>query len=274
MPNAPLDITPVILAGGAGKRLRPLTGSGRSKPFLPLFRGYSLFQKTLQRCTHFAKPLVITHHDYASQAREQGGDVSILSEPFGRSTGPALIMAALHLAEENRPMLVMPSDHFMSDDQALYQAAAQALTTLKADDLVFLSVPAAKAQTRYGYIQTDAQHHVQRFIEKPDMETVRALLDQQHCFWNTGIFLTHPKHLLALIQQNAPATYKQAQACYAAMDEESKILAQSYKALPTQAIDYMLMEHVTSARVVALQTVWSDVGTWPALIKLFLKRRA
>lgn len=279
MSEKPLDITPVILAGGEGKRLRPLTTIKAPKPFLKLFDGKSLLQQTALRAGDCNAPVVICHERFVDLAAQHLRAVDIkaqiIGEPVGRSTAPAIALAAFALLKEDNPMLVMPSDHVVEDREAFARALEKASAELREDNLVFVAAKPYAPETRYGYIASNDQGNVLGFKEKPNAEMARDLLSRKNCFWNTGMFLVRPSHFLRLLQKHAPDIYKSAKAAFETAQispEKIKIETQRYQKIRSAAVDYVIMENIEAAKIISLDSDWYDVGTWQTLLGLKLKK--
>lgn len=275
-------ITPVILSGGAGKRLWPLSREARPKQFLPLFDGQSLFSLTLQRvtATPFAAPLVICNADHRFMVTEQlaGSTATILLEPCSRNTAPAIALAAL-ATDPDALLLVLPSDHLFTDAQAFRDMVQTAVPTAEAGHLVTFGVRPHFPATGYGYIRCGEALpaggcRVAAFVEKPDLKTAAHYLSSGDYLWNCGIFLFKASAFLAELQQYAPAVLQAATAAYAARTHDFGFIgipSDTFATAPDISIDYAVMERTANAAVVPCATPWSDVGSWSSLTDSFAK---
>lgn len=271
-------IIPVILSGGAGKRLWPLSRESHPKQFLPLFDGRSLFELTLERvhAPNFAAPIVICNSEHRFMAREQLGDMAatILIEPCSRNTAPAVTLAAL-AAQPDDVLLILPSDHLFTDVPAFRALVHTALPLAQAGHLVTFGVQPVFPATGYGYIQrgssvnvAQAGFHVTRFVEKPNAETAEHYLLSGHYLWNCGVFLFRADTLLSQMQQHAPAVLEACATAYAARNTDLdfiRIEREAFAQAPDISIDYAVMEHTDKAVVIPCNTAWSDVGSWHSL---------
>lgn len=283
--GAQAPIYPVILSGGAGTRLWPLSRPETPKQFLTLLGTSTMMQETVARTTGrtgFASPLVVSGERHvalvAQQIREAGSEpAAIFLEPEGRNTAGAIALAAYWLAERDGEalMLIMPSDHAIADIESFHGAIAAACPAARAGRLVTFGIRPTHAETGYGYIEVgDALadvpgvHRVAAFVEKPPLETARALIETgRHC-WNGGIFLFSARAYVGELERLAP---KVADACRSAMraarDDGDYIRpdAVAFGACPSISIDYAIMEKTDAAVVVPVDMGWSDVGSWEAL---------
>ena len=272
------DITPVILAGGMGRRLRPLTSRRRAKPFLKVFSRNSLLQESLERVGGLGPPVVVGAGAFARRIFEHGYEIGvtprvIIAEPAQRSTAMAIACAAMVLRDDDAPMLVMPSDHVVEDSGAFLAAVEAAMA--KPHDFVLIGAKPDRLSPRYGYIVSDGAGEIKRFVEKPSREQIAGLAREGQVLWNTGVFLCKPMALLKKLQKVRPEIYDAAERAVAGAKMENVFLfpeAEAYIDAPSVSVDYAVMEHMTHGAVVALDTQWSDVGTLEAFFGEYFKR--
>lgn len=278
------QILPVILSGGSGTRLWPLSRKEYPKQFLPLVSKSTMLQATLQRLDDLeelhASPVVVCNEEHrfhvASQFQQLGLEsFRILLEPVGKNTAPALAIAALLASKEGEDplMLVMPSDHQINDAAAFVNAVNSAVPLAAQGNLVTFGVIPSEPHTGYGYIEkgdavADDAFKVKRFVEKPDAETAASYLDSGAFLWNSGIFLMRASAYLKELLAHAPGIHA---ACSTASEGTTfdkdfvRIAKDPFLACPSDSIDYAVMEKTDSAVVVPLEAGWSDVGSWSAL---------
>ncbi len=275
--TVPHRIVPVILSGGSGTRLWPMSQPERPKQFLPLASDATMFEATVARCadrTRFAAPMIVANARHADLIEEQLGatDAVLVLEPLARNTAPAIALAAL-LADPEAPLLVMPSDHVIADEAA-FMAAVEAALPLVADGwLVTFGIAPDGPETGYGYIQVGETlaagvHRVARFVEKPDRARAEAMIATGDHVWNGGIFLFRADMFLGALAVHVPDMLAAAQAAVAkATHTGARILpdADAFAASPSESIDYAVMEKADRVAVVPVAMGWSDVGSWDAL---------
>lgn len=278
-------ITPVVLCGGSGTRLWPLSRKSFPKQFVPLIGNKSLLQLTFERVAAFSRDVVVVasedHRflvtDTLGTARMHG---KVLLEPSGRNTAAAMAIAALG-ADRDALLLFCPADHHIPDGQAFARAVQQGVTAAKAGAIVTFGIVPSFPSTAYGYIRQgedrkDGSLHVANFIEKPDAARAAALLLEGGVLWNGGIFLARAGTLLDALQAHAGDI---AASCRSAMadatQEEVKGGHQfvrpgraAFEGCRSQSIDYAVMERHPEVAVVPLPTQWSDVGSWNAVADL------
>jgi mannose-1-phosphate guanylyltransferase/mannose-1-phosphate guanylyltransferase/mannose-6-phosphate isomerase len=285
MPPAKPVIHPVILSGGSGTRLWPMSRAQYPKQLLPLLSERTMLQEAGLRVAdraQFAPPLVISNDEHRFIVAEQlrlaeVAPAAILLEPVGRNTAPACCVAALTLAASapDALMLVMPSDHTITDAAAFKSAVARAAAAAATRRLVTFGIAASRPETGYGYIKrgkklagVDGTFEVAAFVEKPDRARAETYVADGAYSWNSGIFLFPVKLLLAELERLQPAMLA---ACRDALAKAKRDLdflrldRDAFAALPNNSIDYALMEHTAHAAVVPVEMGWSDVGTWDAL---------
>ncbi|MEQ5801204.1 mannose-1-phosphate guanylyltransferase/mannose-6-phosphate isomerase [Halomonas sp. H10-9-1] len=280
--NAPL--TPVILSGGSGSRLWPLSREHYPKQFQCLNRDdVSLLQETVLRLhgeTGSAPPLVICNAAHRFLVAEQLQQIGctpqrILLEPCARNTAPAVALAALQAAPEAL-LLVMPADHAIDDLDAFRAAVESGSVLAEAGRLVTFGITPERAHTGYGYIRRgealgEGGYRVDAFVEKPDAERARSYLESGDYLWNSGIFLFRAERFLAELERLAPAMLTACRAALAAGREDLDFLrvdAEAFAACPSDSIDYAVMEHTREAAVVPMAPGWSDIGAWDAVHEL------
>ncbi len=274
-------LVPVILCGGSGTRLWPLSRSGHPKQFLALDGERSLLQETWLRVAGLAgvaAPLVVTNEAHRFMVAEQLRQIdcrphAIMLEPVGRNTAPAIAVAALQACEDGADpvLLVLPSDHVVADVAAFHDAVRQGLGTAAAGALVTFGIVPDGPETGYGYIRMEAGDGVRpvmAFVEKPDADTARAYVADGTYVWNSGMFLLRASRYLEELDRYRPDIL---QACRRAVADAThdvdflRLDRTAFEACPSDSIDYAVMEKTDAARVVPMDVGWSDVGSWAAL---------
>jgi len=287
-----LKITPVVLSGGSGTRLWPLSRSAYPKQFLPLVSVNTMMQETLKRVsgwTHVDSSIVVCGNDHrflvAEQLRALGfRSKSIILEPVSRNTAPAIAVAALSMLDEpDTLMLVLPSDHVISNTEAFEGAVKRASVAAAAGQLVTFGILPSNPETGYGYIQSgaglaDAEgcYSVNKFVEKPDLKTAEKYLASGDFYWNSGMFLFKPDVYLSELAKYRPQIYEAAKLAHSKSYQDldfCRLDEEAFAASPSDSIDYAVMEQTQLATVVPVDMGWNDVGSWTALWEVQNKDR-
>ena len=282
-----MRVTPVILSGGAGTRLWPLSRLGRPKQLLALGDGeHSLLQETVRRVAdagRFAPPFVVASADQAEGVEQQLQSAGtpparLILEPEARGTAAAIALAALS-AEPDDMLLVMPSDHLVRVPEAFLAAVAAALPLAAEDMLVTVGVTPDRPETGYGYIRrgeslADGRFRAAGFVEKPDLTTAQAYLADGPYLWNSGIFLFRAEAYLDALEAHEPEILSAVRASLAAGREDGPHLwpdARCFARSPSRSIDHGVMEKAERVAVVPVDMGWSDIGSWEALHQVGVK---
>jgi len=279
MPSPALRV--VLLSGGSGTRLWPLSREAYPKQFLALAGKRTLFQDTWLRVAALADgsaPIVVANEEHRFLAAEQLRQIGvehapILLEPIGRNTAPAIAAAALQACREgNDPvLLVLPSDHVVGDEDAFHAAVHTALPAAEAGALVTFGIPPDTPETGYGYIHAapgEGVREVLRFVEKPDATTAQTYLDNGDHYWNSGMFLLRASRYLDELGNHQPTMLTAVERAFSAARDDGDFIrldADAFAASPSDSIDYALMEHTKAAKVLPVEFGWNDVGSWTAL---------
>ncbi|HLB43320.1 MAG TPA: mannose-1-phosphate guanylyltransferase/mannose-6-phosphate isomerase [Gammaproteobacteria bacterium] len=275
-------IIPVILAGGSGSRLWPVSRSAYPKQLLSLVGNRTMLQDTIlrtQAITHILPPVIICNQAHRFLVAEQMQtigihDATIIIEPIGKNTAPAVAIAALYRQEDDPILLILPADHLIKDIERFTTVVNDAFTYAQAGKLLTFGVNPTKPETGYGYIKVSHQlndgnaYCVERFVEKPDLQAAKAYLDSGQYYWNSGMFMFRASQYLAELEQYAPTIL---QVCKKTIFHSTKDLdfvrlnENLFADCPSNSIDYAVMEKTKNVILLPLQTAWSDIGSWSAL---------
>lgn len=288
----PYEVTPVILCGGSGTRLWPLSRTGFPKQFLCLTGNESLFQQAARRLAGLGNtdievtaPLIVTGEDHRFLASEQLREIGVelgsaLLEPVGRNTAPALTLAALAAAEGGKdPVLVVtPADQTVTDQSAFTVATQLAVQEAASGSIIILGVTPDRPETGYGYIQCNRDDSaenaltVQRFVEKPDAATAQAYLAEGGYFWNAGMFVLRASVWLKALAEFRPDILEATKAAWSKRSADAQFVRPGkaeFVAIPSESVDYAAMERCPGSsypiKMVPLKAGWSDLGAWDAV---------
>jgi mannose-1-phosphate guanylyltransferase/mannose-6-phosphate isomerase len=281
-------LVPVILSGGMGTRLWPLSRGNYPKQFLNLSNpDFSLIQETVRRVsddTKFAPPVIVCNHEHrflvAEKLREIGvSNAAIILEPAARNTAPAVALAAHYIEKhyDDGIMLVLPSDHIITDAQAFLNGAEKAAQAARENYLVTFGITPTAPDTGYGYIKTGKPiakkevFKVEQFVEKPDAKTAEQYLKSGEYVWNSGMFCFKAELFLNELKEHQPEMAKYVEQAANAMEEEAdfvRVHAGSFTYVIGESIDYAVMEKTKQAAVVPMECGWTDAGSWDALWKI------
>ncbi len=302
----PIQVTPVILCGGSGTRLWPLSRTGFPKQFLCLTGKESLFQQAALRLGNLgnadiqvASPIIVTGEDHRFLASEQLREIGLelgcaLLEPVGRNTAPALTLAALAVLEggSDPVLLVTPADHTVVKASAFTAVMQRAVAEAVNGTIVILGVKPDKPETGYGYIQvarhceerSDAAilcHDVQRFVEKPDTNTAQTYLNEGGYYWNAGMFVLKASVWLKSLEQFRPDILQATKAAWDKRSADNQFVRPGkaeFAAIASESVDYAAMEHCPGSnfpiKMLPLDAGWNDLGAWDALWNVLPKDEA
>ncbi len=275
-------ITPIILCGGSGTRLWPLSRKAYPKQFVPLISDETLFQSSAVRTSgkNYNSPIVVTHSDFRFIAAEQLKAVgvlpeAILIEPNGKNTAPAILAAALYSAKKdpNAVVLVSPSDHLIPDTGAFEVAIQRGLKAVDEGQLVTFGVKPTHPETGYGYLELAEKSagdpvKLRRFIEKPEINLAAEMIEDEAFLWNSGIFLFCVKDLIAAFNKHAKHLLEPVSAALSNSQPDLtfvRLEEKAWGAVENISIDYAIMEKADNLSVVPFEEGWSDLGGWDAV---------
>ncbi len=292
-------LIPVILSGGAGTRLWPVSREANPKPFIQLPDGESLLYKTFLRVigiSAIAEIMTVTNREYYFRTKDEYSHIdhpnvsniklSYILEPEGRNTAPAIGIAALSLKERygnDAVMLVMPADHLITDQEAFLKALATATTNASEGKMVTFGIRPQGPETGYGYIETEGMNlniatKAIRFVEKPDFETAKKYVEGGNHVWNSGMFCFQVGTFLEQFSHCEPELFQKVSHCWKISQANNKNMPltieldkQSFASVPAISVDYAVMEKAAMLSVVPCDIGWSDVGSWDAISSLVNK---
>ncbi len=275
-------ITPILLCGGSGTRLWPLSRKSYPKQFSNVLGEQSLFQASANRFVgpEFSAPIIVTGNDFRFIVTEQLDEIGvtpagILIEPSARNTAPAAILATLFAEKTfgSTSVLLVPADHVVPDADAFKNAVAQGAAAEQDGQIVTFGIAPTRAETGYGWLEAgpDISAGVQvlnKFIEKPDSARAEALFEEKNCMWNSGLFLAGTETLITAFEAHAADILKTVQAAFDARHQDLNFIrfpADLWDKVPDESVDYAIMEKAEKMAVVRFDGHWSDLGSWEAV---------
>jgi len=277
-------IIPVILSGGSGTRLWPLSRALRPKQLLSMVSNHTMIQDTVTRLTgidNIADPIIVCNEEHRFTIAEQMREVNInpsaiILEPFGKNTAPAVAISALQSQQTDNDsvLLVLPADHVIGDQTAFHKAVATGYQAALNDKLVTFGIVPNAPETGYGYIKAGASlennqvYNVEKFVEKPDANTAQSYLDDGNYYWNSGMFMFKASVYLQELKSHNNEMYNCSQKSLdsAAVDMDFiRLNSDVFEHCPADSIDYAVMEKTAAATVIPVDMQWNDIGSWSAL---------
>jgi len=279
-----LNICAIIIAGGSGTRLWPLSRSMRPKQFLPLDGEETMLQATVKRLSglDISSTVIVTNEEHRFLLAEQLSQInlteySVILEPCGRNTAPAIALSALSV-EEDTLLLVLPADHIIQDQDAFSKVVSESISLANTGKLITFGIKPLEPNTNYGYIKKGKAEgegfKVDRFVEKPTHEEAVKLISDESYFWNSGMFLFKASSYLNELQKLRPDIYS---TCKSAMEKTSKDLnffcvdKEIFESCPNESIDYAVMEKTDKAILFPMHIDWNDIGSWSSLWEISKK---
>lgn len=282
-----MEIIPVVISGGAGSRLWPMSREDFPKPFIELPTGGTLIGRTYQRAAGLpdvSNILTVTNRNFLFLTLDAYADTdakpvqnTLLLEPFGRDTAPAVALATLFAAENfaaEATLLLMPSDHLIDDELAFSNAVLRAVDLAQDDHIVTFGIVPGHPETGFGYIEVEG-NEVRSFVEKPDLATARAYLNSGRYFWNSGMFCFKAATMIAAMQQYCPEILEATRSALTNGENGQHGIARTlepareqFANVPAISIDYAVMEKAGNVACVPVECGWSDVGSWSAMADL------
>ena len=274
-------IVPVILSGGSGSRLWPLSRKLYPKQFINLVNETTLFQDTIMRLPEIVlDPLIICNEEHrfivAEQLRQiQSKNKGIILEPVGKNTAPAIALAAMNLLSKNEDpvLLVLSADHLIDSNQKFHNSIRVANSLAEQGKMVSIGIKPSKPEIGYGYIETDnakknEYYKIISFTEKPSLDLAQKYLDSKNYYWNSGIFMFKASSFLRELEEHEPEIYSICKKSYISNTQDLDFIrldSNEFHKCPEKSIDYAVMEKTKNGVVVPFDGIWSDIGSWESL---------
>ena len=273
-----MNIRAVVMAGGSGTRLWPLSRAAHPKQFLSLYGKNTMLQETFNRLDglNINSSITICNEEHrffvAEQLREIDKLGSIILEPFGKNTAPAIALAAFQSIEEDPVLLVLAADHVIKDESNFVKAVSEAVPLAESGKLITFGIVPQRAHTGYGYIKKGDEHSagfvVEKFVEKPSLDLAHEYFTSGDYLWNSGMFLFKASRYLEELKKFRPDIYD---SCKASLDTTAfdqdflRINKEKFETCPSDSVDYAVMEKTTDAVVIPMDAGWNDIGSWSSL---------
>jgi mannose-1-phosphate guanylyltransferase/mannose-6-phosphate isomerase len=278
------NIQSVIMAGGSGSRLWPISKSYLPKQFIKLFDGKSLLQITLERNREFTPPAIMVRKEHGliakSQIDEMGIKADIIIEPCEKNTAPCAIIAALYAKEKQADaVLLLPVDHFIQDKNQYISSMKRAVAISTDENIVTFGIKPTKAHSGYGYMKTGLElskrlFAIKKFIEKPDAVKAAEYIKSGDYYWNSGIFVFEPETMMNIATELAPEMYKASYEAFNKLKLHGDFIAldsDSYNNIKPNSIDFAFMEKYNHISMIKADFAWRDVGCWNTMWELYEK---